>query len=128
MAKYLRINDYIWKFQFTNPTNYVLIDRTGSLCYATTDPVTKNVYVSNDIFGEFLETVVTHEIGHCVIFSYNLLPVIHKMVLPEYWIEAEEWMCNFIADYGRQIYAAVYDILGDMAWLYVPGELERLLA
>lgn len=111
MVKYVTINDYIWKFQFTRPTDYVLIDRTGSLCYATTDPVTKNVYISNDIFGEFLERVITHEIGHCVIFSYNLLPVIHRMVIPEYWIEAEEWVCNFVADYGPEIFIKLGEII-----------------
>lgn len=60
--------------------------------------------------------------------SFDLLPKIHEMVKPEYWVEAEEWICNFIADYGLRIYAAAYDILGEEAWLYVPHDLERLLA
>lgn len=111
MGKYIKINNYIWGFQYVLPTSYLLIDRTGSLCYATTDPVTKNIYVSGDLRGEFLKTVVLHELGHCVIFSYNLLPTIHRMVLPEYWIEAEEWICNFVADYGREIFEKIWEVL-----------------
>lgn len=29
---------------------------------------------------------------------------IHKGVKEEYWIEAEEWLCNFIAEYGQRIF------------------------
>lgn len=102
------INGYIWSVKVVRPMDYRLVDRTGSLCYATTDPVTKDIYVSNDIYGSFLKIVIVHELGHCVIFSYNLLPAIHRMVIPEYWIEAEEWICNFVANYGPEI----FDIYG----------------
>lgn len=107
-----------------------LVDRSGHLTVATTDPTTFTVALSKELLRdrEFLNRVLVHELGHVAMISFHLLDDIHRLVRKECWIEAEEWMCNFIADYGRQIYAAVYDILGDMAWLYVPGELERLLA
>ena len=50
-----------------------------------------------------LEEVNTHELGHCIIFSFHLLDDIHQMVHPRYWVEAEEWLCNFVADYGVYI-------------------------
>lgn len=50
------------------------------------------------------------------------------MVRPEYWIEAEEWVCNFIADYGMRIFYIAYQVLGDEALEYLPYELERLVA
>ena len=43
------------------------------------------------------------------------------------WIEAEEWVCNFIADYGRQIFQIASTVLGDEAWSFIPYELERLV-
>lgn len=46
---------------------------------------------------------MVHELGHAAMFSYNLLPAIHRFVKPNRWIEAEEWVCNFIADYGDDI-------------------------
>lgn len=50
------------------------------------------------------------------------------MVRPEYWIEAEEWVCNFIADYGMMIFESLYHVLGDDALRYLPYELSRLIA
>lgn len=50
------------------------------------------------------------------------------MVKPEYWIEAEEWICNYIADYGTKIFTTFYIIVGDDAIRYVPRELNRMFA
>ena len=50
------------------------------------------------------------------------------MVHPRYWLEAEEWVCNFIADYGMKIFSIAYNILGDRAIDVVPRELERMIA
>ena len=57
--------------------------------------------------------------------SFDLARDVHRMVKKQYWVEAEEWVCNFIADYGIKIYAAAYEILGEDAWLYVPYRLEQ---
>lgn len=73
-------------------------------------------------------TVLLHELGHVTMISYNLIDDIHRMVLPEYWVEAEEWVCNFIANYGSKIFAAAYKIIGRDAWMFVPYELEKLIA
>ena len=80
------------------------------------------------LYGEFLTTVLIHELGHCVMISYNLLDEIHKTVYPDKWVEAEEWICNFIADYGTKIFTAAYKLLGKDAWKILPSELERLVA
>lgn len=49
------------------------------------------------------------------------------MVYPDKWIEAEEWVCNFIADYGFIIFSTVNSVIGPDAWYYVPHELEKLV-
>ena len=100
----------------------MLIDRTGRLCLATTDPKTSTVYLSNSLAGPKLRTVLLHELGHCAMFSYDLLSEIHSVVDPSKWIEAEEWVCNFLADYGDEI----FDVAGD--FLSVADGLEHLLA
>lgn len=46
-------------------------------------------------------------------FSFDLLRDIHRMVHPEYWLEAEEWVCNFIADYGLLIFSCLDAIDGN---------------
>lgn len=122
------MNGYLWRVLFVNPDNPMLVDRTNTLRVATTDPTSNCIYISNALSGSLRMRVLVHELGHCAIFSFHLLPAIHRMVRTEFWIEAEEWICNFIADYGMTIFEAAYDILGDDAIFVVPQELERLIA
>lgn len=118
----------LWHVVFVHPDSDLLVDRTGVKTVATTDPMTRCIYLSGSLEGDFLNRVLIHELGHCVMISYNLLEDIHKMVKPQYWIEMEEWICNFIATYGVEVFKRAYDILGDDAWLIVPYELERLVS
>lgn len=87
-----------------NPNNPILIDRTGNLTVGVTDPASFTVYLSNSLYGDFLNEVLAHEIGHCILYSYGLLDDIHKAVKKRYWIFAEEWLCNFIVTYGKRIF------------------------
>lgn len=82
------------------------------------------VYLSDTLEGELLDRVLIHEIGHCVIWSYGLFDAIRAFVRPHKQIEAEEWICNFVADYGYQIFKAAKKSLGHEA---VIREFERLL-
>lgn len=122
------MNGYFWKVRFVEPYDSRLIDRTNTRTVATTDSKNHVVYLSTALSGDFLNRVLLHELGHCAMVSYGLLDDIHRMVRPHFWIEAEEWICNFIADYGFQIFSAAYTVMGDRAWLYVPYEIDRKLA
>lgn len=122
------MNGYSWRVCFVDSDDPMLVDRTGELTVATTDPETLRVYISNALDGSFLTRVLVHELGHCAMFSFGLLDDIRRMVHPRYWIEAEEWVCNFIADYGMKIFSVAYSILGERAIEVVPYEVERLVA
>lgn len=111
-----------------HPYSSMLIDREGRHTVATTDPRDLCVYLSEELKGEFLVRVLIHELAHCVMFSYGLLDKIHDFVPMRRWIDAEEWVCNFIADYGIKIFKTAYKILGDDAIFYIPYELEKLVA
>lgn len=105
------MNGYRWHVRFCSPYSSMLIDRTGKMCLATTDLKTSSVYLSNSLVGDKLRTVLLHELGHCAMFSYGLLDEIHEFIEPSKWIEAEEWICNFLADYGDQIFNVSDDFL-----------------
>ena len=120
MGRGFMMNGTYWRVLFVLSNSPYLIDRTGEQKLATTDPNTRCVYLSSDLEGEMLNKVLVHEIGHCVIFSYGLLDIIHSMVKPEYWMEAEESVCNFVANYGVLIFSATQDILGNAAPLFIP--------
>lgn len=122
------MNGYFWRVKFVDPNSDFLVDRTRLLRVATTDPSTGCIYLSKALKGDFLNRVLIHELGHCAMFSFHLLDDIHKMTKREYWIEAEEWVCNFIADYGLKIFAIASSVLGEDAWIFVPNELERLIS
>ncbi len=117
------MNNRYWRVEFVEPESPYLIDRTGTYRLATTDPMTNHIYLSSVLYGDDLRTVLLHELGHCVMVSYGLVGHIHRMVRPEYWIEIEEWVCNFIADYGYEIFQTASDILGT-SWTVVPRTLN----
>lgn len=122
------MNGYSWRVCYVDADDPMLVDRTGRVTVATTDPGTLTVYILRHLDGAFLSRVLIHELGHCAMFSFDLLDDIHRMVHPQYWLEVEEWVCNFIADYGMTIFDTAYAILGDRAITVVPYEVERLVA
>lgn len=122
------MNGLVWHVMRVPKRSPLLVDRTNKLRVATTDPKSRTIYLSDQLSGEFLITVLLHELGHVVIFSYDLTDDIRRMVHPDYWIEAEEWICNFVADYGRKIFAASYSVLGDAVWDLVSYEIDKLVS
>lgn len=122
------MNGYLWHIAFVNPSSAKLVDRTGASTLATTDPTVMRIYISDHLSGQELATVLIHELGHAALFSYGLLPDIHKAVKRQYWMEAEEWVCNFIADYGMRIFSIAYEVMGEDSWMFIPYELDRLIA
>lgn len=122
------MNGDLWSVKIVHPGNPMLIDRTNRRRVATTSPENMTVYLSGYLDGPFKIRVLIHELGHCALYSFNLLPIIHRVVPPKYWIDAEEWVCNFIADYGLIIFRSAYRILGDNAWMQIPSYIERLIA
>lgn len=121
------MNGYLWHVRFVPPNSLELIDRTNTRTVATTDPDTQCVYLSEALEGPFLKRVLLHELGHVVMLSYGLILSI-RMRLPQHlWIEAEEWCCNLIADYGEEIFTRAHDILGEDAWRFVPNEMAKVI-
>ena len=116
------MNGVLWRVKFVNPGSRILVDPFGESRLATTDPMSQTVYLSRSLDPQTQEVVFFHELGHCVLFSYDLLSELRQAVRPELWSEAEEWICNFIADYGQEIFQVADDIM------LVPQELDRLLA
>lgn len=116
------LNGIEWRVETVASDSPYLIDRTRQYKLATTDPNTLTVYLSEKIPNCMTDRVLIHEIGHCVIFSYDMVDYLHEMAKPEYWIDIEEWVCNFLADYGFMAYSIAKSIHK------VPAELEKLLA
>lgn len=120
------MNGLSWTIEIVDPYNKMLVDRTNRRTVGTTDPVSQTIYLSSEIYGNFFIKVLIHELAHCAMVSFNLLPQLHKMVKKQYWIQAEEWVCNFIADYGFTIFSIAYKRIGFDAWKLIPKEYQIL--
>ncbi len=109
------MNGKRWNIKFVAHNDRMLVDRTGSLRMATTDTTIYCIFISekllNDLPKSLLVRVLVHELVHCALFSYNLLDDIHDLVRPDYWIDAEEWICNLVSDYAPNILSIAKDIL-----------------
>lgn len=97
------INNIQWKVYYVSSNSHFLIDRTGTKCIATTDVKRKNIFIECNLSGEILKKALLHEITHAAMDSYGLLEDIHKMISHKNWFFFEEWICNFIFDYGLEI-------------------------
>lgn len=122
------MNGYDWRVVSVPPYSPKLIDRTNKRRVATTDMSSRNVYISDRLDGAFRIRVLIHELGHCALYSFGLLYDIHKVVPKEYWIDAEEWCCNLIADYGLFIFRTAYRVLGNDAWVFIPKYLDDIFS
>ena len=122
------MNGLHWNVRWTKSTDPILVDRTGSLTVAVTDPDTMTIYLSNELRGSFLTTVVLHELSHAMMISYGYLEQIHRYCKKRHWVDMEELIANLIAQQAKEIFQRAYDIVGDEAIRLVPYELERMVA
>lgn len=87
------INGIEWNILYVNPNSHLLQRSDGVFTFGVTDFPTRIVYINNRINGEMLTKVITHEIVHCLIFSYGI----------DYSIDEEEKIADFIATFGREV-------------------------
>lgn len=98
------INGCTWHIKFVNPNNKILKRSNNTYSVGVTDDATKTIYLSKQIYGKFLKKVLTHEITHCAMFSYNV-----KLSL-----EQEEIVADIISTYGSQIIRITNNIFSKM--------------
>lgn len=127
MLKRFLMNGYLWKVEIVSADSDYLISRNGRTV-ATTDPDELCIFLSEELSGDFKKRVIAHEMGHAFCFSFGLLQEIWDCCYPDRRIQMEEFICNFVADYGERIFEITYKIMGDEALVRLPQYLERLVA
>ena len=95
---------------------------------ATTDISSHYIFLNDRLEGDLLIRVLLHELGHATMASYGLINDLHRFVKKDYWIEAEEWVCNLIADYGAIIFLSASKTLGVDVWNYIPRKIDHLFS
>ena len=102
MLRQFYMNGDLWKVRFVSPHDSVLFDRTGQRTLAVSD--------------------------YSTMIIYGLLPELHRMVKKRYWVEAEEFVCNMLADYGCFVIGVAKDVLGNRFTYVAPVVAERMIA
>jgi hypothetical protein len=87
------INNILWRVIYINPADRIFTKSDGTKTVGVTDNNTNTIYIANNLFPSFREKVITHEVCHACMFSYGV----------DIDLDTEEFICNFLADYGREI-------------------------
>ena len=91
------ISGTIWHVVFKNPSDGQLERSDGTISVGVTDRNTRCIYLSSALQGKFLRKVLIHEVCHAICMTYDLY-------MP---IEQEEYLCDFVATYGDQVFDIV---------------------
>lgn len=96
-----KINDNVWKLCFVRPNSEQLMRSDHTYTLGVTDNNVKCVFIADNLSDERTEHVLCHEITHCICFEYGIS-------IP---LDTEEWLCNFMVDYGKEIIYLLDDLL-----------------
>ena len=88
-----KINNVEWNILYVNPNSECLMRSDGTIALGVTDWSTRIVYLSNALSGSLLERVLSHELVHCALFSYDCQ-------IP---IDVEEIVADFLSLYGKEV-------------------------
>lgn len=126
MSATFEMNGRGWRVVRVAPDDAALIDRTGTMTVATADPETGVIRLSSALAGDDLARVLVHEVAHAAMVSYGMLDELHSWCAPGFEVQAEEWACNLLADWGLTVLRAAERVIGARAWDYLPREFERV--
>lgn len=85
----------VWLVKPVKSCDPVLVDKTGHLRAATTDPLSKTINLSVGVEPPLLDKVVLHEVAHAMVFSHGLLSIFSAFS-PEEINLIEEWAAQLI--------------------------------
>lgn len=95
------VNNTIWRIRFVNPNSKYLIKSNGNKVLGMCDNNIKTIFIADNQTDRKTEHIICHEITHSICFEYD--------ISLDY--ELEEWLCNFMADYGKEIIYIVEDVI-----------------
>ena len=106
------INGEVWHVRRVPPGDPILVDRTGTVRVATTDPVTRRINISADVMPPLLDRVLIHEIAHAITMSHGLLDPLRIQLPPELWVLVEEWSVELLEKHGIEAIMLASESLG----------------
>lgn len=94
------VNGEAWGIVRVKSGDPRLIDRTNHYRLATTDPITKNIYIDVNVTPPLLDRVLLHEVAHAITISYGIIDNLH-IILPSYlWTTVEEIIAQIVENFS----------------------------
>lgn len=92
------------------PSNSDMLRRSdNTVTVGMCDFPKRAIFLSDKLRGGFLRKVFIHEVCHSAVFS-------HGIYIDE---EQEEFLCNFVAEYGDRIFGVVDGMFGVLRKAYI---------
>lgn len=87
------INGLSWRVRFVSPTHPMLLTPSHTYALGVCDKLTQTIYINETIPNWKLKKVISHELTHAFVFSYN----------EDFSYEDEERVADFISLYAQNI-------------------------
>lgn len=89
----VNINGEVWRILLVSQNHPALSRSDGSRAIGACDDNTKTIYILDGLDDIYLKKVLSHELTHACMFSYNI----------DLTLEQEELLADLVATYGQEI-------------------------
>lgn len=87
------INGEWWKIVLVGAYDVALLMPNGNYALGACNDATKTIYISDELYGDFFEQVLCHELVHAAMFAYNIV----------LGYDEEELIAEIISIFGEEI-------------------------
>ena len=89
----ISFNGEAWRVCLVSPNHPQLQRDNGTWSIGVCNDILKTIYISEDLDNFMIKKVLSHELTHAAMFSYNV----------ELSYEQEELLADLVATYGQEI-------------------------
>lgn len=108
----LVIGNHVWRVIRVAPGDPLLVDQTGAMRVATTDPVTRTIRISTDVMPPLLDRVFLHEATHAIMEDAGINDLLRRLPDDRLQVLAEESVAWLLETHAIPVVDAVSRSLG----------------
>jgi len=108
----LVIGSHVWRVVRVTPGDPLLMDRTGRMTIATTDPGSRTIRISMAVMPPLFDQVYLHEAAHAMMVEVGVPDYLSGVVGWREQVLAEELVAWFLESHAIQVIDAVSASLG----------------
>lgn len=102
----------VWRVVRVSPDDPLLMDRTGHMRIATTDPTTRTIRISREVLPPLFDQVYLHEASHAIMEDAGVNELLSQLPDERQQVLAEELLAWFLETHAIEVIDAVSSSLG----------------